>query len=463
MRKRVMETSSKEILVVEDEANMRKVLAAILRRDGYRVTAAVNGLEALDHLSRKTFQLVITDQKMPEMDGLALLARCVQHHPELPVILITAHGTIETAVKAMKEGAYDYITKPFEEAELLNVVRKGAGLSERKRREPTIEPEVLGSHGIVGKGPVVKELLRLVDKVADSPTTVLLVGETGTGKELLARALHAQGGRREKPFIAVNCGAIPENLVESELFGYERGAFTGAVTSKPGRFELADGGTLFLDEIGELKKEVQVKLLRVLQEQVFERVGGIRPIRVDVRLIAATNRDLVLEIREERFRKDLYYRLNVVSLSVPPLRERLQDIPDLVRHFLDRFNRKLGKKVRSVSDEAMQALLRYTYPGNIRELENIIERAVLLADGETAGIQDLSPEIRGIATTKEDAGLKFASKEASTRAEKALIIQALEETDGNVTHAAKKLGMSRRGLQLKMKEYGLRTGASDEG
>ncbi|MBI2875842.1 MAG: sigma-54-dependent Fis family transcriptional regulator [Candidatus Tectomicrobia bacterium] len=449
-----MEVSQSSILVVEDEANIRKILAAFLRREGHRVTEAADGLAARDCLARDAFQAVITDQKMPRMDGLALLAHCVERYPEIPVILITAHGTIETAVKAMKEGAFDYITKPFEEAELLNVVRKAVGVSAKRRKEPTVAWADLPKYGIVGRSSAMQAVFRLIDKVADSPATVLLAGETGTGKELIARALHGQSARRDKPFIAINCGAIPDNLVESELFGYERGAFTGAVTSKPGRFELSDGGTLFLDEIGELKKEVQVKLLRVLQEQVFERVGGVKTLRMDARLIAATNRDLALEVKEDRFRKDLYYRLNVVAIQVPPLQERVEDIPTLVHYFIERFNRQLGRKVRTVTDEALQALLAYPYPGNIRELENILERAVLLADGETIGLPDLPPELRKVAAphVPEEADLKGVT----TRAERAMIVQALEETEGNVTRAAKRLGMSRRWLQLKMKEYGLR-------
>jgi DNA-binding NtrC family response regulator len=451
-----MEKHPGKILVVDDDPNMRKILTAFLRRDGYTATGAADGLEAKDHLARETFHTVITDQKMPRMDGLTLLSHCMQLYRQTPVIIITAHGTIETAVHAMKRGAFDYITKPFDEAELLNVIRKAVAVSSKNLHEPSGTCALASRSGIIGKAPSMKRIFKLISKVAASPSSVLVMGETGTGKELIARALHAESDRRDKPFISVNCGAIPENLVESELFGYEKGAFTGAVTSKPGRLELADGGTVFLDEVSELKETIQVKLLRALQTRTFERVGGLKTTRVDVRVIAATNCELAAEVRNGRFRSDLYYRLNVVAITVPPLRDRIEDIPDMVNCFVDRFNLKLGKKIRGVSDETLQALLSHTYPGNVRELENILERAVLLTDGKTIELSDLPAETRTSSVVETTVDLKTAAKTAVSRTEKALIVKALEDSGGNVTQAAKQLGMSRRGLQLKMKEYKLR-------
>jgi len=451
-----MVTSEKKILVVEDEANMRKILTSFLRREDYEVKEASDGCQAEKILAREKFHVVITDQKMPRKDGMTFLSECIENHPDIPVILITAYGTIETAVKAMKEGAFDYITKPFDESELLSVVRKAMAVSRIRRREPSIKPGELTNDGIIGKTPAMNEIFKVVNKVAASPSTVLITGETGTGKELIARALHSRSKRKDKPFIAINCSAIPENLIESELFGYEKGSFTGAVMAKPGRFELANSGTLFLDEIGDLKIEVQVKLLRVLQDRSFERVGGIRPIRMDVRLISATNRDLAVEIEAERFRKDLFYRLNVVTINIPPLKDRIQDIPDLVHHFIEKYSRRLEKGVHTITEESMQKLLSHHYPGNIRELENILERAVLMAEGATVELSDLSITEIGSPLPSPELNIKAASKEALSRAEKTMVVNALEETKGNITKAAKKLGMSRRGLQLKMTDFGLR-------
>ncbi|MFQ5544029.1 MAG: sigma-54-dependent transcriptional regulator, partial [Nitrospiria bacterium] len=449
-----MGPADKKILVVEDEANMRKILTSFLHREGYVVQEAGDGCQADELLAREKFHVVITDQKMPRKDGMTLLSDCIENYPDIPVILITAHGTIETAVKAMKEGAFDYITKPFDESELLGVVKKAVAVSGIRRKEPSLKPGEISRCGIIGKTPEMNEIFKVIDKVAASPSTVMITGETGTGKELIARALHSRSNRKDKPFIAINCSAIPENLIESELFGYEKGAFTGAVTAKPGRFELANNGTLFLDEIGDLKVEVQVKLLRVLQDRTFERVGGIRSIQMDTRLISATNRDLSVEVEAERFRKDLFYRLNVVTIDVPPLKDRIEDIPALAYHFIEKYNRRLEKNVGSIAQEAMQKLLSHHYPGNIRELENIMERAVLMAEGDTIKISDLSIVAIEAAPPSLEINIKAASKKALSRAEKTMIVNALEETNGNITRAAKKLGMSRRGLQIKMTGLG---------
>jgi nitrogen regulation protein NR(I) len=464
----------KQILVVDDEPNLRRVLSAQLERDGYDVHTAEDGEQALAMLQENHIDLVITDLRMPKIDGMELLRRALQLDDELPIVMITAHGTVDNAVEALKTGAFDYITKPFDQAEVRTIVRKALKTRDFSAAEATRagRPTSPGArYGIIGQSAGILALYGVLDRVADSPTTVLVTGESGTGKELVARALHENSSRRDKPFIKVNCAAIPRDLMESELFGYERGAFTGAVSAKPGRFELASGGTLFLDEIGSIPVEMQVKLLRALQESEFERVGGIKTIRVDVRLVAATNSDLKKEIAAGAFREDLFYRLNVVPIRLPPLRERAQDITLLAQHFVEKFNERLKKRVRGVSPEAEQELLSYPWPGNIRELENVIERAVLFSDGETlkstdlpADLRDGQPNARAIlaplpAISQEPVtvdGLKEQVKAATTRLERELIQRALDQTGGNVTHAARLLKISRKGLQLKMKELGLR-------
>ncbi len=371
------------VLIVDDELNIRRVLAAMLKRDGYDVTTAADGEQALAVLQRTPIHVVVTDLVMPRLGGMELLARVRAEYPDIPVILITAHGTVDSAVAALKAGAFDYVTKPFEQEELRKVIAKAVRANDLERRNLHEGASEGDRPPMVGISPAMRAIYDMVARVADSPSTVLITGESGTGKELIARALQRGSSRRDKPLIKVNCAAIPKDLVESELFGYQKGAFTGAVGDKPGRFELADGGTLFLDEIGEIPVEIQVKLLRALQESEFERVGGIKTLKVDVRLIAATNRDLKALIAEGRFREDLYYRLAVVPIALPPLRERREDIPLLVRHFIEKYDRRLGKKVEGIDDDALQLLVDYAWPGNIRELENLMERSVLFADGPT--------------------------------------------------------------------------------
>src|SRR5579871_3463578 len=386
----------KQVLIVDDEPNLRKILSAQLSRDGYDVMTAEDGEQGLAMLKEHHIDLVVTDLKMPKVDGMTLLKTALEEDPELPVVIVTAHGTIDTAVEALKSGAFDFVTKPFDKDEVRQIVGKALKTRELRGADATPTPAARGARfGIIGSSPGIMELYSILERVADTPTTVLITGESGTGKELVARALHEHSSRKEKPFIKVNCAAIPKELIESELFGYERGAFTGAVTSKPGRFELASGGTLFLDEIGEIPIEMQVKLLRVLQESEFERVGGIKTIRVDVRLVAATNRDLKKEIASGTFREDLFYRLNVVPIALPALRERRTDIPHLCRYFIAKFNARLKKSVEGVDAEAMERLNAYAWPGNIRELENVIERAVLFADGSRIRLEDLSDKLRG--------------------------------------------------------------------
>jgi nitrogen regulation protein NR(I) len=462
----------KQILVVDDEPNLRRVLSAQLGRDGYEVQTAEDGEEALGILREHHIDLVISDLRMPKVDGMQLLKRALEMDDALPVVIITAHGTVDTAVEALKTGAFDYITKPFDQNEVRTVVRKALktrdlSASEATRAEPAEIREY--RYGIIGKSPVIQELYSVLERVADTPTTVLISGESGTGKELVARALHENSSRCNRPFIKVNCAAIPRELVESELFGYERGAFTGAVASKVGRFELANGGTLFLDEIGSIPIEMQVKLLRALQESEFERVGGVKTLQVDVRVVAATNSDLRREIAAGTFRDDLFYRLNVVPIQLPSLRERSSDIPLLVEHFVAKFNARLKKSVAGMEPEAERLLMAYPWPGNIRELENVIERAVLFCDGPRLRISDLPPEIRDepgssrrspsqptIPDRQSSDGLKEQVKAAMSRLERELIVKALDQTGGNVTRAARLLKISRKGLQLKMKELGLR-------
>ncbi len=458
-----------KVLVVDDEANLRKVLAAMLRKSGYDVSVAADGEQGLAEFEKNGADIVVTDLVMPKVGGMEILRTVNAARPDVPVIIITAHGTVDSAVEAIKLGAFDYITKPFDQAEIQAVIAKAAKTHESAQK--WIKPDGgKGRHAIIGASPQMAEIFKIIEKVADTPSTVLITGESGTGKELIATALHEGSSRRDKPLIKINCAAIPKDLMESELFGYERGAFTGAVTSKPGRFELADGGTLFLDEIAEIPVEMQVKLLRALQESEFERVGGIKTVRVDVRLIAATNRDLKAEIEAGRFRKDLYYRLNVVPIVLPPLRERKSDIPMLAQHFIDKYNRKLNKKIEGISDDALALLQAYPWPGNIRELENLMERVLLFADGPQITTRDLPEPVKSGSVPADDkkdvppaeGSLKDIVRQKSAELEKDLIQKALAETGGNVTRAAKLLQISRKSLQTKMKEFGLRDESPDK-
>jgi two-component system, NtrC family, response regulator AtoC len=464
------------LLVVDDEANMRRILQAMLTREGYEVLLASNGRDALELLKAEDISAVVTDLRMPFLDGMGLLNEVKENFSDIPVIIITAHGSIEAAVEALKLGAIDFITKPFDQEQLRLTISKAVRIYESNLTEGLHKGHFKGKWDCIGESPQMQEIHRLVLRTADSPSTVLITGETGTGKELIAKALHENSSRADMPFIKINCAAIPQTLLESEFFGYEKGAFTGAVTSKPGRFELADGGTLFLDEIGEISKEMQVKLLRVLQERLLERVGGLRPIAVDFRLIAASNRNLERAVREGDFRDDLFYRLNVVSIRLPPLRERKEDLPLLTDHFIGVFGERLGRIVTGIHAEALEKLLAYSWPGNIRELENVLERAVLLSENEvlTSGDIDL-PEVADIpvpntglpevaeaepvTTVGEDGALrplKELVREQTERVERETIALALQRHNGNVTHAARELKISRKSLQLKMKEYDLR-------
>jgi len=470
-----------KILVADDEQNLRRVLVALLRREGHEVVQASNGLEAIDRLG--DVDVVITDLRMPGADGMEVLRAAAKGHPHIPVIMITAYGSVGQAVEAIKAGAFDYVEKPFEQEQIRLIVDKAIGQAAANKMapRPTLYPpndtEVRGKYGLVGNSAEMHHIFQIIDQVADTPSTVLITGESGTGKELVAKALHEQSGRKNEPFIKINCAAIPKTLMESELFGYEKGAFTGATNSKPGRFELADGGTLFLDEIGEIPVEMQVKLLRAIQESEFERVGGLKTIKVNVRLITATNRDLEAETARGNFREDLFYRLNVVPLQIPPLRKRTGDIPLLVAHIIKKFNERLKKNITGIADDALAALEQHAWPGNIRELENVLERTILFCKGERIERADLQ---LGTTTAEhvvvpsapvpipdelldEDSGggeisgsLKDIVRAETSRVERELIVKALEETTGNVTQAARLLKISRKSLQMKMKEFGLR-------
>ncbi len=465
------EPETRRILIADDEINIRRVLEAILKRDGYDVVTAANGIEALAGMGPGV-HTVITDLKMPGLDGMALLKKLSHDYPDVPVVMITAHGSVENAVEAVKLGAFDYVEKPFDQEQIRQIVDKALKTYALARRDARPAEPAHGRFRLVGESPAIRQIYGVVEKVADTPSTVLITGESGTGKELIARALHEYSSRHSGPFIKINCAAIPKTLMESELFGYEKGAFTGAVGAKPGRFELAHGGTLFLDEIGEIPVEMQVKLLRVLQESEFERVGGIKTIKVDVRLVAATNRDLLAEVASGAFRDDLYYRLNVVPIPLPPLRDRREDIPLLVDHFIAKFNERLKKHIEGIEAEAMRRLVAYHWAGNIRELENVIERTMLFGEGPTIRAAELPAELLTgtlpALPTIDDrpsspglpavvaGSLKEAVKAQTERVERELIQRALDETGGNVTQAARKLKISRKSLQTKMKELGLR-------
>jgi len=455
--------SQGQVLIVDDEQNIRKILSMMLSAEGYSVVAARSIAEAKEALKSKPIQVVLSDLKLEREDGVTLLKWIRDEAFPIPVIILTAHGTVDSAVDAMKQGAFDYLSKPFEKSELVRVIAK-AMLTYQYQSHNAMKTWKGGPNylSMIGRNEKMIKICNLVEKVAPTDATVLITGESGTGKELIAQALHDRSPRVKGPFIKINCAAIPGTLMESELFGYERGAFTGAVNSKPGRFELADGGTLFLDEIGEMSVEMQVKLLRVLQDKSFERVGGLRTIQVDVRLVTATNKDLELEVREGRFRSDLFYRLNVVPVALPPLRERTDDIPLLTAYFAKKFSERLKKNTPTLNPECLELLTQFPWPGNIRQLENVIERLTVMNEGAPITPEQLPDDIldyeeqRFFAAQGPTGSLKEQVKEATRRIEKKVIEEALTETSNNVTQAARKLNISRKGLQLKMKELGLR-------
>jgi two-component system, NtrC family, response regulator AtoC len=450
-----MTTKRRTILIVDDERNTREGLQRALQ-DRYDVLLAEDSQKALQTLESTTVDVMLTDLRMPGIDGMGLLRRAMSLTNPPVCIMMTAYGSIENAVQAMQAGAYHYVTKPVNLDELELVVQRALNSRRIESENVNLREQIerkFGLENIIGESSAMRQVFDTVQQVAPSRVTVLITGETGTGKELIAKAIHNLSPRKNGAFVAVHAAALPSSLLESELFGHERGAFTGAVERRIGRFELADGGTLFLDEIGELEPPMQVKLLRVLEERAFERVGGSKTLHVDVRLVAATNRDLKKLVSEGKFRDDLFYRLSVVTVDLPPLRERRDDIPLLVKAFLDEFGRENNKPVRELTPDALNVLLAYDWPGNVRELRNAIEQMVVLARAERLTVRDVPAAIRGAADLSKinvvRAGMTVVD------AERQLIVQALKETDGNRTKAAQKIGISRRTLHRKLKEYGL--------
>jgi DNA-binding NtrC family response regulator len=468
------------LLLVDDEVNLRAVLKGLLERDGYSVDEAQDGAAGLVKAREKSYAAVLTDLRMPGMDGLELLAALREERPEVPVVMLTAHGTVATAVDAMKRGAFDFLTKPFDQAELAQVIERAVTSRLMRRRE--LHDARPGLQALVGAGPAMARVRERIAKVAAAPSNVLILGETGTGKELVARALHEGSPRAGGSFVATNCAAIPETMVEAELFGHERGAFTGAVATRPGRFELADGGTLFLDEVGDMDLKVQPKLLRALEQREVQRVGASATRKVDVRVVAATHADLAQKVERGLFRRDLWFRLAVLTIELPPLRERREDLPELVDHFRKKHGARLKKTIAPASRELLARLHHHDWPGNVRELENVVESLVVLCDG-TMAVRDLpgalqqgevpplpplptetgvhataqaSTHAAGAAVAHAPGGpLKDVVRDAVALLERELITKALKETDGNVTHAATALGLSRKGLQLKLKELSI--------
>ena len=471
------------VLVVDDEPALLRALEALLRRKGYEVVAVDSPIVATQKLAQEDFDVALLDVKMPELSGLELLTAVKHRRPEVEVIMMTGHATVETALAAVKAGAYDYLTKPFEDVEL--VARAVAKAAERKQlfdRNKQLETQLkeregTANDGMVGNSGPMREVVRMIDAVAYSVATVLVNGESGTGKELVARSLHAKSPRRAHPFVALNCGALTETLLESELFGHVKGAFTGAQRDQRGLFDTADGGTIFLDEIGDIPPATQVRLLRVLQEGEIKRVGSAESVHVDVRVIAATHRDLPKLVKAGRFREDVFYRLNVIAIPLPPLRDRIEDVPLLAHHFLRRYAERLGKKVRGVTPEAVELLCSYRWPGNVRELENAIERALVLCRGEMITPTDLPPAVSGRtaplirelpASGEDQAWLTqsyaTAKENALRRFEKSYVDALMRACDNNISAAARKAGMDRSNFKRVLRKYrsDLETEVGDE-
>jgi two-component system NtrC family response regulator len=447
------------ILIVDDEKNYLVVLEALLGSEGYEIVTTDNAREAVRSVRESDLDLVITDMKMPGMSGMELLEECKKIRPELPVIMMTAYGTIEMAVEAMKKKACDYITKPFNNEELKLIIKKALEnyrLTKENRRLSEALSDRYKYGNIIGKSKSMLKIYDLIGKVAQSRASVFITGPSGTGKELIAKAVHYNSPRKDRPFISINCGALTETLLENELFGHEKGAFTGAVAMKKGRFEVADGGTLFLDEVGDMPTPLQVKLLRVLQEMEFERVGGTRTIKVDVRVLSASNRNIKEDVANNLFREDLFYRLNVMEIEVPPLHERVDDIPLLVRHFVEKYREDKGKNKIELSPEAWKALYTYMWPGNVRELENVIERAVVLNPEGTITPEDLPEEVKG-AETEFDVERLVPSNvplpAALEQIEEKMIRRALKQCNNVQAHAANMLGITKSLIQHKLKKY----------
>jgi two-component system response regulator HydG len=444
----------KTILIVDDEQSHRLMLRAHLEREGFRIVEASDGHEAVDRVNERSFDLILMDIRMPTMDGIEALKRIKEATAATPVIMMTAYGSINSAVEALKAGAADYLTKPLDMDELIFKAQK-ALYYRQLEEENILQKERLGTRfdfsRIIGTSPAMKKLFETLSMAAPTEATVLLLGESGTGKELVANAIHQNSPRKDNPYVKVNCAALPETLLESELFGHEKGAFTGAIEKKKGRFERADGGTLFLDEIGEMSSPTQTKILRVLQEREFEAVGGTKTIKVDVRIITATNKDLAEEVKQGKFREDLYYRLNVVPITIPPLRERTEDIPLLAKHFLRIYSEKNKRDIKGFGPGVMDAFIGYSWPGNVRELENIVERTVIMSGEDTITLGDLPPGIAG----PQGEGDRTPFPTSLRDVERETILKTLNQTGGNRTQAAQILGITRKTLQNKIKEYGI--------
>ncbi|MBL7542481.1 MAG: sigma-54-dependent Fis family transcriptional regulator [Bdellovibrionaceae bacterium] len=461
-----------KILVVDDEESIREFLEIMLRKEGYEITLAEDGQKAKELLQKKSFDMIVSDLQMPNMTGIELLKYVRQDYPEVIFMMITAFGTTETAVEAMKMGAYDYLTKPFKIDEvrinISNALRSKNLEFENRSLKKELGKE-FSFQNIIGNSPAMHYVFDLIKRVSQAPTNILVTGESGTGKEVIAKAIHYNGPLKDRPFVTINCGAIPENLMESEMFGHKKGSFTGAIADKPGLFEVADGGTLFLDEVGELPLSIQVKLLRSLQERVIRRVGSTEDTKVDVRIIAATNRNLEEMVQKGTFRQDLYYRLNVIHIKTPSLRERKEDIPLLAHHFLKKYNDKLNKNIGSISTEAMENLKKYDYPGNVRELENMIERTVALEGGATVLPESLPPLVntstgRKLASSNEievtDDGVDL--DKIIGQIEKELIIKSIHQANGVKKRAAKLLNITFRSMRYRIEKYNLGTVGDDE-
>ena len=457
------------VLIVDDEKNYPPIIAAVLEEEGYGTLTANSGMEALEVLKNSDVDLVVTDMKMPGMDGMQLLENVKAQDVYLPVIMMTAYGTVEKAVEAMQKGAYNYILKPFDNDRLVIYAKKACAMyqmvKENRRLRTAVESQYSFGN-IIGKSKAMQDVYDKISRVAPTTATVLIEGESGTGKELVAKSIHFNSSRSGKPFIAVNCSALSENLLESELFGHEKGAFTGAVSMKKGRFELADSGTLFLDEIGELSRSLQVKLLRVLQEKAFERVGGVKQVSVDIRLIAATNKELKKEVQEARFREDLYFRLDVVRIVLPPLRKRSEDIRLLVHHFMKKYAKERVSEtpITGLEPEVERLFFQYSWPGNVRELENVIERAIIMCPTDIVTASDLPKNFKdsvGNALPLDDIPMNAPLYETLAMIEKRLIERALKQANNVQSHAAQLLGIGKSGLNQKIKKYKLEVGAKE--
>jgi len=455
-----MAQGKERILVVDDEASHRTMLKAVLGSEGYQIFEADDGKTAIEAVEREFYDLILMDVRMTELDGIEAMQEIKKISPAIPIVIMTAYASVKTAVDALKSGAYDYLTKPLDIEELKILIHKALD-HYRLREENIVLKERLADRfdfsRIIGKSKPMKDLFEALAMIAPSDATVLLYGESGTGKEIVANALHENSPRARKPFIKVSCAALPETLLESELFGHERGAFTGAIGRKAGRFQLANGGTIFLDEVSEMSPTTQVKLLRVLQEREFEPLGSTKTIRVDIRIIAATNKNLEEEVKKGNFREDLFYRLNVVPIELPPLRRRKEDIPLLAKHFLNIYCEKTETPIKGFLLKTMDLMIRYDWPGNIRELENAIERAVLFCQGEYISPQDLPHAVHG-AEDEDLPRVAVPSGMTLKEVEREVILQALEEAEGNRTQTARILGISRKTLQNKLKEYGIQEG-----